>query len=134
MRYMYVVMVHTYMYMYMHGCSTQIRSMNVHTDCLPTEYHILYSRKFSLVQIFVDLLSRPLEEIFVVLNFAPGLDLVLANTHDDIFCGSYFRGSRTICKNCKILHNAKISSYRVIHNSLAAMYMQPKSTDGQLLD
>ena len=43
-------------------------------------------RKFSLVQIFTDLPFRPSEEIFVVLNFAPVLDLVLANACEDIFC------------------------------------------------
>ena len=29
----------------------------------------------------LNLLSRPSEEIFVVLNFVPGLNLVLANAH-----------------------------------------------------
>ena len=65
--------------------------------------------KFLLVQIFLDLPSRPSE-----LNFAPALDLVLANAHVDIFRGSDFHRCQTICKNCEILHHAKISRY-VVH-------------------
>ena len=44
-----------------------------------------YSGKFLLVQVSADLPSRPSEEIFVVLNFMPVLDLVLANACKDIF-------------------------------------------------
>ena len=47
-----------------------------------------HSGKFSLMQIFADLPSRPSEETFVVLNYMPALkqdhitviDLVLSNT------------------------------------------------------
>ena len=34
-------------------------------------HHIPYSRKFLLVQNFMELPPRPSEEIFMVLNFAP---------------------------------------------------------------
>ena len=45
-------------------------------------------------------------------------DLVLANAREVLcwnFCGSYFRGSRTICKNCEILYHAKISCHTVLY-------------------
>ena len=72
--------------------------------------HIL---KFWLVQIFVDLSSRPSEEIFVVLNFAPVLDLVLANVHEDIFHSSYFHGSGTIHENREILQRENFPLYSI---------------------
>ena len=77
---------------------------------------IQYSRKFSLVQIFADMPSRHLEEIFVILNFIPALDLVLANAREDIFRGFYFHSSRIICQNHEILYHPKISHYiRILH-------------------
>ena len=56
---------------------------------------LLYSGKFSLVQIFADLPFRTSEKNFCGSKFAPALNLVLANTRQDIFCGSYFCSSRT---------------------------------------
>jgi hypothetical protein len=50
-----------------------------------------------LVQNFTELLATALEEIFMVLNFAP----------------SYFRSARSICEKREILHHAKISRYTV---------------------
>ena len=70
----------------------------------------IYSGKFSLVQIFTDLPFRPSEEIFVVLNFVPALNLVLANACEDVFYGSYFCGNQIIRE---ILHHVKISRYTV---------------------
>ena len=59
-------------------------------------------RKFLLVQIFTDLPFRPSEEIFVVLNFAPVLDLVLANACEDIFSCFIFTAAELSAKTAKV--------------------------------
>ena len=76
-----------------HDCNHYTRYTITVLRTLYSTINIPYSKKFSLVQNFADLPCRPSEEIFVVLNFVPALDLVLANARDNIFHGSYSRSS-----------------------------------------
>ena len=84
----------------------------------------VYSGKFSLMQIFVELLVSPLKEIFMVLIFASQSAISARRAVCIIFCynammslfrGSYFRGGRPIREKHKILHHAKISRYTVFN-------------------
>ena len=95
--------------------------------CLNHHVHVLYSGKFSWVQIFTEMPPDPLEEIFVVFIF---VGCAHSSDHTPIFTrmytmsryvmnvawlkfhGLYFRCYLSVSKN-KNLHLMKISLYTV---------------------
>ena len=80
--------------------------------------YIPYSGKFSLVQIFAELLATALEKIFVLLIFAPSPHGDHTHIDRSAISRFIFMGARPIRENREILHHAKISRYTVCNAML----------------